>query len=99
VDFTPLQILSLIFTYLVFGYLGYRLSGKFKRPVSLVTWFVLVIATLLAMYTMPRAILVGAFEFRVLINHALQAVGVGIIIGLATREIRIKVETKNSLET
>jgi hypothetical protein len=96
-DLSPLQIFSLVFTYLVFGFLGYRLSRKFKRPVTLLTWIELIIATVLAMYVMPNAILIRMFDFEILINHALQAIGVGIIIGLATREIRLKVQEKNSL--
>ncbi len=96
-DLTPLQISALVFTYLVFGFLGFRLSKKFKRPVTLLTWIALIIATVLAMFVMPNAIFIGVFEFQILINHSLQAIGVGIIIGLATREIRLNIEAKNSL--
>jgi amino acid transporter len=96
-DLTPLQITALVVTYLLFGFLGFRLSRKFKRPVSPLTWSVLIVATVLAMGVMPGAILIGAFEFRILINHSLQAIGVGVIIGLSTREIRIKVEEKDSM--
>jgi hypothetical protein len=95
-DLSPLQIFSLVFTYLVFGFLGFRLSRRFKTPVTLLTWIELVVATILAMYVMPNAILIGIFEFKILINNALQAIGVGIIIGLATREIRLKVKTETS---
>jgi len=96
-DLTPLHISALIITYLLFGFLGFRLSIKFKRPVTLLTWIGLIIATILAMSVMPGAILIGVFEFQILVNNALQATGVGIIIGLATREIRIKIETRNSM--
>lgn len=89
-DLSSLQIFSLIFTYLVFGFLGYRLSSRFKTPVTLLTWIELIVATVLAMYVMPNAILIRVFEFEILINKALQAIGVGIIIGLATRKIRVK---------
>ena len=94
---TPLQIVALIFTYLVFGFVGYRLSRKFKSPVTLLTWIAVVLATVLAMNFMPNAILIGVFEFQIMINNALQSIGIGIIIGLATREMRLKMETKNSM--
>jgi hypothetical protein len=91
-----LQILALIITYVVFGLLGYRLSKRFKRPVSVVTWVVLVLLALLAIGIMPGATLIGAGKVGIHINFALQAIGVGIIIGLAAREIRSKDQTKNS---
>jgi hypothetical protein len=95
-DLSPLQVFSLVFTYLVFGFVGFRLSRRFKTPVTFVTWIELVIATILAMYVMPNAMLIRIFDFEILINHALQAIGVGIIIGLATREIRLRAEAKEN---
>lgn len=95
-DLSPLQIFSLVFTYLVFGFIGYRLSGKFKRPVTLLTWIGLVLATLIAMYVLPTVVLFRFFDFEIPTNTALQAIGVGMIIGLATRELRLKTQTKNS---
>jgi uncharacterized membrane protein YbhN (UPF0104 family) len=85
-----LNIVAIIFTYVVFGYLGYSISKRFRRPVSLATWLVVVFVTFFASFFAPSAILIGGGEFIVHINEALQAIGVGIIIGLATREIRIK---------
>jgi hypothetical protein len=96
-DLTPLQIFALVFTYLVFGYVGYRISRKFKRPVTVLTWIGVILATILAMYVMPHALLIGLFEFEILISNALQAIGLGIIIGLVTREMRLRMETKNSM--
>ena len=63
----------------------------------MLTWIVLIIATVLAMRVMPNAILIGVFGFRVFIDSALQAVCFGIIIGLVTREIQLKNEAKNSM--
>jgi hypothetical protein len=45
---------------------------------------------------MPGAILLGIDDFRIYINFSLQAIGLGMIIGLATREIRIKFGDKGS---
>ena len=84
------NIVSIIFTYVIFGFVGYRISGRFRRPVSLATWLVIVFLTFFASFFAPSAILIGGGKFIVHINEALQAIGVGIIIGLATREIRMK---------
>ena len=64
--------------------------------VSLATWLVVVFVTFFASFFMSSAILIGGGEFIVHINEALQAIGVGIIIGLATREIRIKVTSNEA---
>jgi len=96
-NLVSLHISALVFTYLVFGFFGYRLSRRFSRPVTLMTWIALIIATVLAMRVMPNVVLIDIFGFRVLINNALQAIGLGIIIGLVTREVRLKNETKNSM--
>ncbi len=81
------QLISLCVTYVLFGYCGYRLSKRFKRPFSLLTWAILVLATLGAITFMRSALLVGFFELKIFVNTAVQALGVGIIIGLAAREI------------
>ncbi|MCX6132699.1 MAG: hypothetical protein NTU47_02700 [Ignavibacteriales bacterium] len=92
------SILSIAFTYPVFGYLGYKVSRKFKRPVSLAIWIVLVLATFTCSFFSPGAILIGIGEFLIHINEALQAIGIGIIIGLTAREIRIKFAANQSIE-
>lgn len=93
-----LDILALVSAYAVFGFLGFRVSKRFKRPVSLATWITLIVVTFaVACYLLgPNSFLVSVFGFNIYINSSLQAIGVGIIIGLATREIRLKVEGKNT---
>lgn len=95
-QFSFLQIPAIIFTYLIFGFLGFRISARIKRPVSMLVWIVLVIATLAAPFIMPGATLVGAGNVGIYINFSLQAIGLGMIIGLSTREIRIKFGDKGS---
>ena len=85
-----LNIVAIVLTYVVFGYIGYRTSRRFKRPVSVVTWLVIVFVTFAVSFFAESAILIGGGEFIVRFNQAFQAVGVGIIIGLATRELRTK---------
>jgi hypothetical protein len=89
-QFSALQILAIVFTYVVFGLLGYRLSRKFKRPVAPVTWIVLVVLSLGAIQIAPGATIIGAGNVGIHFNYAFQAIGVGIIIGLVTREMRLR---------
>lgn len=93
-QFSFFQVLAIFLTYLLFGFLGYWISRKIKRPVSMAIWFVIVIATLAAPFIRPEVILLGIDEFRVFLNFTLQAIGLGMILGLATREIRIKFKDK-----
>ncbi len=81
---------ALIMTFLIFGPLGYRLSKKIKRPVSLVMWIFVVLLTLAAGASMPSAILVGIFEFKIFLCYSLMALGTGMIAGLAMREVKLR---------
>ena len=91
-----IDALFLIVTYLVFGVIGFRLSRRFRSPVDIVTWIVLIIATFLSGWFMVGARLIGAGEHGIHFNTTLQAIGIGIIIGLAIREIRLRLSTKGS---
>jgi hypothetical protein len=90
---TFVNILAIVFTYLAFGYLGFRWSKRFKRPISLAVWLVAVLAAIGSIAIAPGAILLGVGEFIIHFNEALQAIGLGIIVGLATREIRLRFTT------
>jgi hypothetical protein len=85
-----LHIVALLITLLIFGSVGYRLSKRIKSPVSAVTWILLVLFTLLAGSFMRLGILLGIFEFKIYAPYSLMALGIGILIGLGTREIRLR---------
>ena len=85
-----LHIFALLITLLVFGSIGYRLSKRMKSPVSAVTWILLVLFTLLAGSFIRLGILLGIFEFKIYASYSLMALGIGMIIGLGTREIRLR---------
>ncbi len=87
-----IQLIALLATCFLFGTIGFQLSKRFKRPVSAVTWIVVILATLLAGGIMPSAVLIGIFKFKIFVSHSLQAQGLGMMIGLATREIRMRIQ-------
>ena len=94
-EFSLLDIIAIIVTYVVFGFVGYRLSQKFKRPVHVITWIVTVIATFLAGYILPgqNSYLISGFGFNIYVSTSFQAIGVGIVIGLAIRELKLKFDS------
>jgi asparagine N-glycosylation enzyme membrane subunit Stt3 len=87
---SALQISAVVIAYFVFGFIGYRFSRTFKRPVSALTWVILSLATVLAFYVLPGTILFSLFDFRILLGVALNALAVGVLFGLIVREIRLK---------
>ena len=89
-NISVLQISAVVISYGLFGFLGYRFSKTFKRPVSVLTWVILGLATVLAFYVLPNTILFSVFDFRILLSVALHGLAVGVLIGLIVREIRLK---------
>ncbi len=89
-----LEVSAIAFTYLFFGWLGIEISKKLRAPVSIGTWIALVLLTFVVTGFLlgPGGLLVQIIGFNIYVNSAFQAIGVGIIIGLATRELRRKVE-------
>ena len=97
-ELSPLDIVAIIVTYVVFGSLGYRISRKFKRPIGLGTWITAVLATFFAGYILPgpNSYLISGFGFNFYVSTSLQAVGVGIVIGLAMRELKLKLDSQDT---
>jgi len=93
-EFTFLRLFGFGVTYLLFGSLGYRLSRKFKRPVLIRTWVILVLATLFSVYLFKFPLL-DFFGFRILVNDSLHALCLGMILGLVIREARLNIQMKN----
>ncbi len=87
-----IQLVALFATCVIFGTIGFQLSKKFKGPVSVLTWIVLILATLLVGGIMPSAVVIGIFKFKILVSRSLQALGLGIMLGLVTREIRVRMQ-------
>jgi len=83
-----LETFSFVFTWLLFGGLGYFSSKRFKQPIAIFTWVLIVAATFLASFFSVTAKLISIFGFQVYVNWALRAFGVGLIIGLLIQLLR-----------
>jgi len=89
-----LDIASLAFTWSVFGGLGYFFAKRFKQPVSIVIWVLIILATAFAVLLGTSAKLISVFGFEVFLNWSLRAFGIGLIIGLLVRLLKVdKVHT------
>lgn len=80
---TYLDIAEWIVTYLILGAIGYSVSKKFKRPVTLSTFVLMIIATVAAgNIGIGAGRLIDISGFKMYINWSLQAFGLGMIAGI-----------------
>ena len=98
-ELSPLDIVAIIVIYAVFGSFGFRISRKFKMPVGLGTWLTAILLTFLAGYILPgpNSYLISGFGFNFYVSTSLQVVGVGIVIGLAMRELKLKFDSNENI--
>ena len=89
-----LYLFSIILTYSVFIYLGFRFSNKIKKPVANYTFILIliVIATFIVGWVMVSTT-INVFNFIVQVNWCLQGFGIGIILGLIKSKFKTKVVT------
>jgi hypothetical protein len=87
-----LYLFSIILTYSVFIYLGFRFSNKIKKPVTTSTFILILIATFFVGWVMVSTI-INVFNFIVQLNWCLQGFGIGIILGLIKSKFKTKVVT------
>ena len=86
-----LELSALTVTYGVFGAIGYRLAGKLKTPVSTGTWAMTVLGIIvLGFGSFGETWLFAVDGFHIYLLYALQALLVGMFIGLLVRELRNK---------
>lgn len=89
-----ITFISLILTYVVFILLGYNLSKRIIKRVSTIKLILIVFATLLAGYI--NFAMIDIFKFIVKFNWCMQAFGIGIIIGLLIKMLKLKSGVKVS---
>ncbi len=82
------DVLAFIVTYIVFGAIGYFTSGRFKKALTVTTFIVLLVATIVSQAIFPTARLIGIFEFNIYIGPSLQAFLAGMLLGRTIRAIR-----------
>ncbi len=85
-------LFSIILTYSVFIYFGFRFSNKIKKPVTTSTFILIVITTFIVGWVMVSTI-IDVFNFIVQVNWCLQGFGIGIILGLVKSKFKTKVVT------
>jgi hypothetical protein len=80
--------IALISTYVVFGGLGYLLSRRFKKHLTVRTWVTLAIATIFSQWVLPNVRIIDIFDFKMFVNFSLQGFFLGILAGFSIRAIK-----------
>jgi hypothetical protein len=75
-------------TYALFGWIGFLISRRLKKPPAVAVWVTLTIAAILSGWVVPSAMLLGTPAFGIMVNWALQAIFLGILAGLIHKKIR-----------
>jgi hypothetical protein len=80
-----LRTVSQILTLCLFGALGLRLAGRFKRPVRLRTYVLLAVAAVVGSFVGIQARIVSVFGVQLLLNWAIASCCLGMLVGLLAR--------------
>lgn len=82
------EFIALISTYVVFGGIGFLLSRRFKKPLTVNTWIILAVATILSQWILPSARVIDIFGFKMFVNYSLQGFFGGVLTGFSIRAIK-----------
>jgi hypothetical protein len=85
-----MNILSVITTFLVFGYIGYELSKVYNRRINFMIVLAYAILTLLAYHIGAGTRLLSIFGFAVKMNQVLGSILGGLTVGIFVKLIKRK---------
>ena len=84
------DFIALISTYVVFGGIGFLLSRRFKKPLTVTAWIILAVVTILSQWILPSTQIIDIFGFRMFVNYSLQGFFGGMLVGLSIRAIKAR---------
>lgn len=83
--FSQIDFPALIFTYLVFGTVGFFACRRIKQPAGAHTVVLVIIAAFFARWVGISIRLVSVFGFSIYLNWVLQALLLGVLLSLLIR--------------
>ncbi len=83
-----IEISAFVITYALFGAIGYFASRGFKKPLTVTSFVVLLVLTIVSLAILPTTRLVGIFDFNIYFGPSLQALLAGILLGRTIRAIK-----------
>jgi hypothetical protein len=85
-----MEVIALFSTYVVFCGIGYLLSRRFKKPLTVNIWIILAVATILSQWILPSTQIIDIFGLRMFVNYSLQGFFGGMLAGLSIRAIKAR---------
>lgn len=85
-----MTIISALVTLLFFGSIGLFIAKRFKKHHSVTALMIIIAFTVIAQSVGKGTILVGSNTFNIYLNHSLQSLGLGMIVGIIAEVLKAK---------
>jgi len=85
-----MELFNLLFTYIVFGIIGFIIAQKLKQPTSFLHWTLAILLFLISNFVGIDTRVISIFQFTIYLNNSLVGLGIGIITRLIYRQINRK---------
>ena len=82
------ETIAFLVTYILFGSIGYYVSRRFKRPLTITGFIALLLLTIVSQAILPQTRIIGIFEFNIYFGPSLQALLAGVLLGRTIRAIK-----------
>lgn len=83
-----LEAIAFLVTYIFFGTIGYFVSRRSKRPLTVTQFIALLLLTIVSQAILPQTRIIGIFEFNIYFGPSLQALLAGVLLSRTIRAIR-----------
>ena len=82
-----MELFNLLFTYTVFGIMGFFIAKKFRQPNNFVHWIVIILLILIFSFVGIQTRVISIFSFVIYLNSCIAGLGLGIITRFIYRQI------------
>jgi len=85
-----MELFNLLFTYTVFGIIGFIIAKKFRQPSSFIHWVMLILLLLILDFVGIQTRIISILQFAIYLNNALVGLGIGIVSRFIYRQFNHK---------
>jgi hypothetical protein len=84
------ELFNVLFTYTVFGIMGFFIAKKIKQPSSVIHWVMLISLFLLLSFVGTQTRIISILQFTIYLNLSLVGLGIGILLRFFYRQFNPK---------
>lgn len=85
-----MELFNLLFTYTVFGIIGFVIAKKFRQPTSFLHWTLAILLFLISNFVGIDTRVISIFQFTIYLNNSLVGLGIGILSRFFYRQFNPK---------